>query len=308
MRILVTGARGFAGKHLLAFLASAGHEVVGATRGEPPGEGNWISLPEDADWVERLAGFGAIVHAGGATPSNVSAGSGYEESKAWTTRLAESLRAHPEIAVVHLSSLSATGSRERLASGVVDDSWDSRPSSEYGHAKQEMEETLDAVGQGRLVVHLRPPLIHGKGATGPWAKLLGILRLPIPLPFGSVRNRRSYLSVDHLGAAVAAILEKASETTLSGVYHLADDPAVSLRDIGRELRKASGRSPALFPFPVAVMKTAMKAIGKSDLAAALFGDLVVDSSRFRHTFAWEPERSTLAAMMESIGTSRNLPD
>lgn len=76
MRALVTGAAGFAGRHLVAELRARGHEVLACglpTGGLPPEGARWTRLdvtePDDclrvladarADWVFHLAGFAHV--------------------------------------------------------------------------------------------------------------------------------------------------------------------------------------------------------------------------------------------------------
>lgn len=74
MRILVTGAYGFIGLHIVAALRSAGHEVIGAVRrpvrGDPDARFPAVAcdLARDThveDWLPRLKGIDAAVNAAG---------------------------------------------------------------------------------------------------------------------------------------------------------------------------------------------------------------------------------------------------
>lgn len=73
MRILLTGATGFAGHHIGAALLACGHEVVGCSRRRNDAfhrypELGWIKADLSADlsvdaWRPRLTGFDAVINA-----------------------------------------------------------------------------------------------------------------------------------------------------------------------------------------------------------------------------------------------------
>ena len=70
MRVLVTGAGGFIGAHIVAELARAGHDVVRAVRGPAGDSPNTIAcdMATDTrveDWLPRLQGIDAVVNAAG---------------------------------------------------------------------------------------------------------------------------------------------------------------------------------------------------------------------------------------------------
>jgi UDP-glucose 4-epimerase len=312
MRILLTGANGFIGAHLGKLLSGAGHCVVGTARtsvGLDPSR-QWVVTGEGAGMgLDRaLEGIDAVVHAAGATPSNAgrggSAPAAFRDSVEFSRRLAAAVSASGARSVIHLSSVAVLGPAEIRGGASLDDAAESDPRTDYGRAKLESERILDeAAAADRPVVHLRPPLVFGAGARGTWASLERLARSPLPLPFASVANRRSFLGIGNLASLVEAVLAKAGSGALGGAYLAADRETVSLREVCAALRGALGRKPGLLPVPPAILVSALRIVGRGKAADGLCGDLVVDASRARGTFSWNPSEPTLEAMARSISTS-----
>lgn len=308
MKLLLTGANGFVGSHLLEFLRDRGHDVVGLVRREFPGfdpkhhrlwDGSGVS-------ADLLAGVEGVVHAAGAAHRPGAPEAFFEQgNRDLTGAIVKAALASDVRVLVHLSSIAADGS----AGGRAD--------SPYGRTKREAEAEVEALGAaGKLGVNLRPPLIYGPGAPGNWEKLLRLARSPLPLPFAEVRNRRSYLGIGNLCSAVAAVLEVSAalrgagnlgtspQLSKCGSYAVADLEPLSLREVLSILRGALGRPPMLFSFPPGALAGALGLIGKGTMADGLFGNLVLDCAPFRDNFGWCPPLATARGMAESILTLR----
>jgi nucleoside-diphosphate-sugar epimerase len=309
MRILLTGASGFVGSHLRARLTAEGHEVIGTTRDSRSGNDGRGLVSLEACATGNAGTFDAVIHAAGATPANAAADPGaYAASLDGSRRVADLIAKGGVRTVIHLSSIAVLGGGRSLAGGTIDDARESAPESDYGRCKQETEALFRALeSPDRLVVNLRPPLIYGPGARGTWAQLLGLVRSPLPLPFGSVNNRRSFLGIEALGDLVVSILGHHGDGGRSGAYVAADREVVSLREICTALRRSLGRGPGLVPFPPGLLATALRCLGKKEAAAGLFGDLVIDASRVEKTFSWTPAVPTLEGMARTL-THPSKPD
>ena len=68
-----------------------------------------------------------------------------------------------------------------------------KPQDPYSISKAEAEMGLKKImDQSDMeVVIIRPPLVYGQGVKGNFASLLKLASLSVPLPFGSIANRRS---------------------------------------------------------------------------------------------------------------------
>jgi nucleoside-diphosphate-sugar epimerase len=133
----------------------------------------------------------------------------------------------------------------------------------------------------------------------------------LPLPFGSIRNRRSFIFADNLVDAILSVLRH--EQAVRSSYVLSDGSDFSTPDLVRALAAAAGRKARLWPVPVswlAVLGRAADAvhavlgrpIGIDSIAIArLAGSLSVDGSRFRRTFGWIPPVAVDQALRQMGG-------
>jgi nucleoside-diphosphate-sugar epimerase len=92
------------------------------------------------------------------------------------------------------------------------------------------------------------------------------------LPFGGLKNRRSLIALPSLIDAIMAVLQH--ESAPVGVFHIADEPAVSTPEMAMLLRQGMGRPARLFAMP------GFETFGPPPLVRSL----AVDASRFRDTF------------------------
>src|SRR5207344_502424 len=85
------------------------------------------------------------------------------------------------------------------------------PEDSYGRSKLEAERALTetAARNGMELVMVRPPLVYGPGVKANFLRLLRWVDSGLPLPFASVRNRRSLIYVGNLVDVIARCAEHA---------------------------------------------------------------------------------------------------
>lgn len=298
MLVAVTGANGFIGRTIVAYLRGSGHQVRALTRSPDaslavPGVEAVATGPIEAitDWRPFLSGVEVVVHT--AARAHVPDARFADES------VVRSINA--DAAVALLDAAARRGARRFVFISSVkvhgeasvpgrpfhpDDPFN--PDDVYARSKVAAEDALarTAMQTGIGLTILRPPLVYGPGVRANMLKLVdAVARLPA-LPFGLIRNRRSLISVDNLASAVSTAIFRSE--TVGKAYLLADRETLSTRDLTSVLAAHLGRSPIQLPVPVFAFNLAGRLTGTSALVERLIGTLEVDASDFSSQTGWLP--------------------
>jgi nucleoside-diphosphate-sugar epimerase len=116
----------------------------------------------------------------------------------------------------------------------------------------------------------------------------------LPLPFGSVANKRSFVALENLVDLIIVCLEHpaaANETFLTS-----DGEDLATTDLLRRIGLALGRPVRLLPIPPWILQRVAELIGQQALALRLFGNLQVDISKARNLLGWVPPVSVAEAL------------
>jgi nucleoside-diphosphate-sugar epimerase len=279
MKIAITGATGFVGRVMVPALAARGHTVrAGARTSTPRTDGiaafGYGDLDTAVDWARFVDGMDAVVHLAGIAHNEGVADARYDQvNRAQTAALATAAARAGVGRVVYASSVKAQS--DAIAPGVLTEADPPRPVDAYGRSKLAAEVAL--AESGAAYTALRPVLVYGPGVKGNLAALHRLARLPVPLPFGAIRTRRSLCSLDGLVAAVDTVL--ATDAAANQVYLVADRAPIALCDLVAALRRGLGRRPLLVPVPRVAIEYGLRAAGRRAMWDRLGGELVVDASK-----------------------------
>jgi UDP-glucose 4-epimerase len=285
---------------LTAALISAGNQVralVRRTTSELPGAE--IALCDDIadpiEWAPLLEGMDAVVHLAGVTSRPDIPEERFDAvNHRATARLAAS--AHRiGVPLVFISSLSAQSGL--TAEHELTEAEDPRPANAYGRSKLAAERAIAASGVEFTV--FRPVMMYGNVPPGYLASLARLAKLPLPLPFGGFRNRRSLLSVNNFASAVLFALR--TRATRGGVFLLADPEPITIPEIVAAYRQGLGRRPGIFYVPAAPVRWVAQTLQGGGAAAATGqGSELVVSVKKLVAAGWTPvtdTRAELARMM-----------
>lgn len=295
-KVLVTGANGFVGRALTEkLLASESFLPVCAVRdlasGPLQAERIFYEL-ENGLSVEALRDVDTIVHA--AARVHVMKASQSDDLTAFrkanvegTLKLARSAAQAGVRRFIFISSIKVNG--EQTLPGKPYLATDRpAPVDAYGISKSEAETALRdlAAETGLEVVIIRPPLVYGPGVKANFQKMLGWVHSRLPLPFGSITNRRSLVALENL---LDLIVHCISHPGAPGNTFLVSDGAdLSTTQLLQGVARALGVRSALVPVPQRLLAAGLIVLGRRALATRLCGSLQVDIRRTCELLGWAP--------------------
>ena len=239
MKILLTGASGFVGSHILDTLCGRGLPTVLLLR--PSSDKRFIThhLPDvevrlgsigDLESLRRaMAGVTHVIHCAGATKAIPVAGF-YEVNQAGTRNVVSAVNEqHAQVLrLVHLSSLAAAGPALRETPAREEDS--PQPVSEYGKSKLAGELEVRNHCRTEYVI-LRPPAVYGP-RDGEFLRLFRTVKDHV-LPWMSGAQALSLVFVKDLAEAAVTCL---SHPAAAGrTYFVAGREVVTARKLAEEI-------------------------------------------------------------------------
>ena len=307
-KVLLTGATGFVGAALLAYLQRhANHSVSIASRSEHSelGHGcpvfNLGEFGAQTNWHPALAGVDCVIHLAGRAHVLSQESNTLELFREANTRatlnLATQAAAQGVKRFIFISSIGVNGAY--TTSQPFCESSAPAPHADYAVSKLEAETGLLQIARTTEmeVVIIRPPLVYAAHAPGNFRRLLKLVRSGLPLPFGRVNNSRSMIALENLVDFVATCIDHPAAA--NQIFLASDGVDFSTGQIIGLLARGMGRDVALIPFPVSLLSVSAKLLGKQGVYTQLCGSLQIDSSKARQLLGWAPPVPAEAAMIRA---------
>lgn len=253
--ILVLGASGFIGRHLVAALAQKGRRVVAATRTpaafDHPLVRNAVAPFDNAnDFSALLSDCSAVIHAAtSSTPSTTAKdpASELETNLRATFALLTALQEHPQVQLLYLSSAGTVYGDCGADSAGEDHPL--RPRSYHGAAKLAAEHFIHAWTDqhGGSATVLRPSNVYGPGQLPrkgfgviPAAFNSALQGTPFTL-WGDGKSTRDYLHINDLLEAAELALQAHPGPGTTEVYNISSGAGVSLLELLDTIDAVTGR-------------------------------------------------------------------
>ncbi len=328
LNVLISGASGFIGKHLLADLLKQSFDIRAGVRshsdlpcptfvvGKIDGTTNWSDHISGCDAVIHLAAYAHVTN-----PAKIDKAILHETNVEGTARLAQEAA---KAGVKHFIFISSIGAMADSSDTILFADAPCKPTTLYGQSKLMAEKELKSIAgkHGMQWTIIRPPLVYGLGNPGNMQRLLKLIRSGIPLPLASVRNRRSFIYVENLVDVIVACL--GNSKAFGKTYLPSDGEDVSTPELIRKIAKAnqsfqfsefSGpvsdintrhsslatrHSARLFPFPESILK-ALGCLPGLGALRKLTSSLYVDSEPVRKDLGWSPRFTIDVGLVKTLG-------
>ena len=295
MKVLVTGANGFIGRALCAYLDRNGVQVVPVVRRSVDMPNAVILAADDElNWHAALSGCDAIVHLAGKAAADArhhDLSRTLREANVTSTVCLYQRAAKAKVGrFIFLSTAKVNG--ECTAPGKFFSPEDMpAPEDAYASSKWEAECQLQVLAQppGPELVVIRPPLVYGPGVKGNFSALVQWVQKGIPLPLACVHNKRSMIAVENLASFITLCADRIrSPKAVNQTFLVSDGTPVSTSELLRNIASAYQTKARLFCFPGKLLQVFFGFLGMSAQADRLLGSLVLDDAKCYQLLGWVP--------------------
>ena len=248
MRVAVTGANGFVGRHAIARLLLGGHDVRAIISERPGAE---KELPG--------AGAGMDVRRGDVRKPESLRGA-FEDVDAVIHTVAvptERKQRFAEVNIAGVAHVVTEARRARVGRLVHMGALGADPASPYPYLRSKGEGEALVTGSGISHVVLQPSLLFGEGDDF-FPRLAFSLLFPlVPVP-GDGKARFQPVHVDDIAQALVAAVQRGE---ISGVHQIGGLEPVTYDEMLAETMRATGKRRPTVHVPVPLMKPAAFAMG-----------------------------------------------
>jgi nucleoside-diphosphate-sugar epimerase len=328
--VLVTGAAGLVGTHVLDALRARGERpspralVRERSRASVEALGAEAVVGDVTDastWQRASQGVDAIIHAAALVASHDSFDE-FTRVNVGGTRLAIEAARRTGARLIHISTVAVYGRAkvyEAGAQGVTEDyPFQPLPASDfYARTKRATEELVqeEAARGGLAAIAIRPNVIYGERDLLFTRRLIANLRLGLLPQIGPGTNHLSCVYAGNVASAILAALDAPARPGFRA-YNVTRDapPLLTQREFFATFAEALGLKPVRIPVPVPVIRIGVRvwsvlmrlalpgrytALGNSAMSFIL-GENPYSVERIKRELGWTPRFDTRTAITRSV--------
>ena len=311
-RIVITGATGFVGQHLVRRLIDAGHYALSvAVRAIDPAmfpaqieQINIKNISTNTDWTNALQGCEVLIHLAARVhvmqENTLNPLAQYRQMNVDSTiNLARQAAQLGVKRFIFISSIKVNGESTHESAVYRADS-PPTPQDAYAISKLEAEQALFALGKttGMEIVIIRPTMIYGPGVKGNFQRMLAWLQKGYPLPLKSIKNKRSFVSVYNLVDLIDRCIDHPQAK--NQIFLVSDGEDLSVGELLFKTAKAMNQSARLIPVPHWMLTCIGRLTGQQIIVQRVCGSLQVDISKTCELLDWKPVISPDEALRRTV--------
>lgn len=295
--IFLTGATGFIGSHLLEELIVKNYNINCLVRKRSnalPKEVEQINIHKFCESPKnhiKSNDVRTFIHVAGLTPSKtkgLSPDDYYEANVELTKKLANAAVKLGVRRFIFISSIGVCGAETKVA---FTENSKPKPIDDYSKSKLKAEKLLEEISASTNmeVVIVRPPLVYGPNAPGNFGALLKLVSLGIPLPVGSLNNKKTLCGVNSLIDFIMTCI--VYENSLNDTFLIGDAESVSTKELVQYIGEGIKRPVKSFPVPIPFLNALGILTGKKKVINKLSSSLEIDISKATRKLNWKPSVS-----------------
>ena len=125
-----------------------------------------------------------------------------------------------------------------------------------------------------------------------------ILSYKIPLPIGSIDNKRSFLFIGNLLSFIETLVK--SDNAKDGTFLVSDDYDISTTQLINEIKKYNKYNAINFKMNVTLLSLIFRLLGLSNESNQLLKNMQLDVSQTKSKLNWKPPFNFRESIRESI--------
>jgi UDP-glucose 4-epimerase len=297
LNFLVTGASGFIGSELMFNLIKLGYSVKGTVRNIEKISNIKLDsfffkcdIDKKTDWSKILTNIDCIIHCAGQNSDisllkKINLKNYYKINVEGAKNLAYQAARAGVKRIIFISSVKVFGENSKT---LLDHKSETLCTDSYGISKLEAEQELFKISNktGLEVTIIRSAIVYGKGAKGNFRKLMRYISKGFPLPFGLIKNKRSFINLDNL---LDLIIISAKHPKAAGKILLAsDDHDLSTLELVKKIAVQMNKPIKIFSLNTSMMRFFASLFGKSTDIDRLLNSFQIDISYTKQLMNWKP--------------------